>query len=206
MQGAFELYWRNSAVASFGTKRPASPFESDCLSVRLLVNERARRKLLKASSQRNRARVCAFFSAFLSVKPITGRMDKTMTESTKSRVLVADDEQVIANSLTMILNQAGFDAIAVYSGEQAVEMAETFQPDLLVSDVVMGEMTGIEAAIQIRKKFPECKVLLFSGQAATTGLLQKAKAEGYDFELLLKPVHPADLLAKLQQREIQTNV
>jgi len=133
-------------------------------------------------------------------------MDKTMTESTKSRVLVADDEQVIANSLTMILNQAGFDAIAVYSGEQAVEMAETFQPDLLVSDVVMGEMTGIEAAIQIRKKFPECKVLLFSGQAATTGLLQKAKAEGYDFELLLKPVHPADLLAKLQQREIQTNV
>jgi hypothetical protein len=43
---------------------------------------------------------------------------------------------------------------------------------------------------------PSCKVLLFSGQAATTNLLEKARTQGYEFEILSKPVHPADLLAR----------
>jgi DNA-binding response OmpR family regulator len=46
-----------------------------------------------------------------------------MPETTKLKVLVADDEQVIANTLAIILNRAGFDARAVYSGEKLVEMA-----------------------------------------------------------------------------------
>jgi DNA-binding response OmpR family regulator len=117
----------------------------------------------------------------------------------KPRVLVADDERVIADSLTMILNQSGFDARAVYSGEQAIELAMSFKPEMLISDVIMGGLSGIEAAIRIRTLFPEVKVLLFSGQAATADLLKKARAEGYDFEILAKPVHPQDLLARLRQ-------
>ena len=70
----------------------------------------------------------------------------------KPRVLVADDEQVIANTLAIILNQAGFEARAVYSGEKAIESLETFQPDMLISDVIMTGMTGIEAAIATREK------------------------------------------------------
>lgn len=128
-----------------------------------------------------------------------------MTEprkAAKAKVLVADDEHLIADSLAMILNQSGYDARAVYSGEQAVEMAESFQPNMLISDVVMGEMTGIDAAVAVRKKLPACKILLFSGQAATAELLRDARADGYDFELLQKPVHPGDLLAKLQAQAI----
>ncbi|QHN03107.1 response regulator [Granulicella sp. WH15] len=117
----------------------------------------------------------------------------------KPRVLVADDEQVIANTLAIILNQAGFEARAVYSGEKAIEALESFSPDMLISDVIMTGMTGIEAAIATRKKLPNCKILLFSGQAATADLLEKARTEGHEFEILAKPVHPTDLLAKLRR-------
>ena len=120
------------------------------------------------------------------------------TPSTKPRVLVADDEQVIANTLAIILNQAGFEARAVYSGENALETIDEFQPNMLISDVIMTGMTGIEAAIQVRAKLPGCKILLFSGQAATADLLEKARAHGHEFEILAKPVHPTDLLAKLR--------
>src|SRR6201996_4844473 len=120
------------------------------------------------------------------------------TTGSKKRVLVADDEQVIANTLVIILNQAGFEARAVYSGEKAIELLDEFKPDMLISDVIMTGMTGIEAAIEVRSKLPNCKILLFSGQAATADLLEKARAQGHEFEILAKPVHPTDLLAKLR--------
>lgn len=119
-------------------------------------------------------------------------------QSTKPRVLVVDDERVIADTLAIILNQSGFDASAVYTGTDAVETARADEPDLIISDVIMPDMNGIEAAIRIRQILPGCKILLFSGQAATADLLEKARLEGHEFEILAKPVHPQDLLAKLR--------
>jgi len=119
-------------------------------------------------------------------------------QSSKPRVLVVDDEHVIADTLAIILNQAGFDASAVYTGIGAVERAREERPDLIISDVIMPDMNGIEAAIKIRQALPSCKILLFSGQAATADLLEKARLEGHEFEILAKPVHPQDLLAKLR--------
>ncbi len=125
-------------------------------------------------------------------------MSEATNTSPKPRVLVADDEQVIANTLAIILNQAGFEARAVYSGEKAIEALDTFNPNMLISDVIMTGMTGIEAAIKTRQKLPTCKILLFSGQAATADLLERARSQGHEFEILAKPVHPTDLLAKLR--------
>ncbi len=116
----------------------------------------------------------------------------------KPKVLVVDDERVIADTLAMILNQSGFEARAVYSGEKAVESASSFRPDMLITDVIMADLNGIDAAIMIRALLPTVKILLFSGQAATADLLEKARAKGYEFEILAKPVHPQDLLSKLQ--------
>ncbi len=116
----------------------------------------------------------------------------------KPKVLVVDDERVIADTLAMILNQSGFDARAVYSGEKALEFAPSFEPDMLISDVIMADLNGIDAAIRIRSLLPGIKILLFSGQAATADLLEKARARGYEFEILAKPVHPQDLLSKLR--------
>jgi CheY-like chemotaxis protein len=118
--------------------------------------------------------------------------------ATKPKVLVVDDEPVIADTLAMILNQSGFETRAVYSGEKALELARTFEPNMLISDVIMADLNGIDAAIHIRELLPEIKILLFSGQAATADLLEKARAQGYEFEILAKPVHPQDLLSRLR--------
>jgi CheY-like chemotaxis protein len=115
----------------------------------------------------------------------------------KRRVIVADDEEKIATTLAIILNQAGFEARAVFSGEQVIKLLDSFQPEMLITDVVMPGLTGIEVAITVRSRLPDCKILLFSGQAATAELLEQAKTHGHEFEIVAKPIHPSDLLAKL---------
>lgn len=59
-------------------------------------------------------------------------------------------------------------------------------------------MSGIELAITIKRIFPDCKILLFSGQAATIDLLNNAKNAGHHFTLLNKPIHPRELLSRVQ--------
>ena len=71
-------------------------------------------------------------------------------------------------------------------------------PDLLISDVVMRGLSGVDLAIQIKAECPECKVLLFSGQAATQDLLWDARRQGHYFQLLEKPVHPSEMLASIR--------
>lgn len=115
------------------------------------------------------------------------------------RVLIADDENVIADSLAMIFRASGFEAKAVYSGEVAVEVASAFHPDVVICDVVMRGMTGIDLAVHLRENYPGCRVLLFSGQAATSDLIQAADTKGYHFDILTKPVHPRVLLDYLKE-------
>ncbi len=116
-----------------------------------------------------------------------------------TKVLVVDDEHVIADTLSIIFNQQGYDASAVYSGTEAVKIARELRPDLIISDVVMPDMDGIEAAILIRSFLPGCKILLISGHAATVDLLESARQSGHDFEILPKPIYPKDLLANLSR-------
>lgn len=85
-------------------------------------------------------------------------MTETPAETvSRRRVIVVDDEQVIANTLAIILNDAGFEARRVFSGEEAVELLETFSPDVLIVDAIMPGITGIEVAIIVRDKLPACK-------------------------------------------------
>src|SRR5271168_1828917 len=89
------------------------------------------------------------------------------TDPPKPVVLVVDDETVIADSLAAILRQNGFAAVAAYNGRSALEVARVAPPDLLLSDVAMPGMSGIDLAIAICQATPGCKVILFSGHAAT---------------------------------------
>ena len=113
------------------------------------------------------------------------------------RIFVVDDEPIIASTLAAILNQSGFAAKAFTNPLAALESILETPPDLLLTDVVMPQLSGIDLAIRVRLEAPECKVLLFSVQAATAGLLEEAQKRGHDFHLLAKPVHPADLLAAI---------
>ena len=116
-------------------------------------------------------------------------------------MLIVDDECIIADTLALILKKHGYETKAVYSGEHAVETATQFKPDVLISDVVMRGMNGIEAALRISVTLPRCKVILFSGNAATADLLHDAQAHGHSFETLAKPVHPQVLLDRLSAIE-----
>ena len=114
------------------------------------------------------------------------------------RILVVDDERLIADTLATILNHNGFSASAAYNGEEAIVAARDLQPDIVLSDVLMPKMSGVELGIRLRSELPRTRILLFSGQAATSELMRKAQADGHDFELFPKPIHPDELIAKLK--------
>jgi DNA-binding NtrC family response regulator len=117
----------------------------------------------------------------------------------KLDVLVVDDEPVIADTLAMILSKSGYRVMAAYGGDSAMEIAREYRPALLITDVVMPGMTGIELALALETVVPECKVLLFSGQAATVDLLAEAREKGRDFTIVNKPIHPADMIRRVSE-------
>jgi CheY-like chemotaxis protein len=116
------------------------------------------------------------------------------------RIIVADDEPLIATTLVEILGIGGFDAEAVSDGLAAIERARTIRPDILLSDVQMPNMNGIEAAKKIRGFLPNCRIVLLSGHVETGELLKRARAEGHEFEVLTKPIGPEDLLSALREK------
>lgn len=113
------------------------------------------------------------------------------------RIFVVDDEEVIATSLTAILKISGFEAVAFTNPLDALNAARVEAPDLLISEVVMPALSGIELALRFKEECPSCKVLLLSGRAGTENLLQKARDQGHNFTLLSKPLHPTDLLREI---------
>jgi CheY-like chemotaxis protein len=116
----------------------------------------------------------------------------------RQRVLVVDDQKLIADSLAEILRNEGFEALAVYDGWEAVEAVPRFHPDWLLSDVLMPRMNGVQLAITIRQNYPRVAVLLFSGQAGVSEILQESQQRGYCFELIPKPIHPLKLVERLK--------
>ena len=121
------------------------------------------------------------------------------TEQAPFRVLVVDDERIIADSLVLILRGRGFDSRAAYSGEDAVEQALAWNPHAVIADVVMGKMDGVALAIFLAKTLPSCKVLLMSGNIATERLLNESKKLGHDFPIVAKPFNPDSILEFLGQ-------
>ena len=117
-----------------------------------------------------------------------------MSSSSVPHVFVVDDEQVIASSLAAILKQHGYSATFFTSPLEALAAARLRAPDLLISEVAMPSISGIDLAIHMRAQYPTCKILLFSGQPATFDFLEDARGKGHDFELLWKPILPTELL------------
>jgi FixJ family two-component response regulator len=114
-------------------------------------------------------------------------------------VYIVDDQQLIVSTLVAILKLSGFTPFGFVDPREALRESESNEPALLVVDVVMPQMTGIELAIQIQSKYPACKVLLLSGQIVTAELLEEANKGGHHFALLAKPTHPTELLAALKE-------
>ena len=113
------------------------------------------------------------------------------------RVLVVDDEVVIADTLSTILTLHHYDAFTCYSAEEAIPKLGALRPHVVVTDVVMGAINGVELAIHIAETYPDCKVLLLSGHSLTSTLLEMSEKLGYSFPILAKPAQPQDILDTL---------
>lgn len=116
------------------------------------------------------------------------------------RVLIVDDERIIADTLALICKYRGYQVEIAYSGEAALEKAAQWQPDVLISDVVLGGMSGLDASVEICRRVPGCRVILLSGQPLGMELLDRCKECGRVFEVMIKPVHPEALLNRLQAK------
>jgi DNA-binding NtrC family response regulator len=116
-----------------------------------------------------------------------------------SVVFVVDDEHIIASTLALILNSNGFDATSFTDPIEAFRVAHFGAPDVLVSDVAMPFLSGIELAAKIKAFCPDCKVLLFSGQAGVFNQRMNDSAQHEKFEILQKPVHPTALIKRIQE-------
>lgn len=124
----------------------------------------------------------------------------TENRTARPRVLIVDDEKLIADTCAEILEAAGFHTQTAYDGWAALEMVAQFQPDYLLADVLMPRMNGVELAIYVSKMFPDARILLFSGQAGISEILLQGHEQGYEFELVAKPLHPIKLIEHLQKQ------
>ena len=112
-------------------------------------------------------------------------------------ILIADDEPTVANTVKMILEQAGYRTLVAHDGETAARIIREACPDAVLLDVILPRMDGVEVAIQACRTTPNCKVVLFSGRPDAADLLARARSRGYAFDILAKPARPQDLLTKL---------
>lgn len=123
------------------------------------------------------------------------------SEPVRFKILVVDDEKLIADTISEILKGAGFHVVTAYDGWEALQSAGRFRPDYLLSDVLMPQMNGVELAVAIQKMHPAAKILLFSGQAGISEILLSGQQQGLKYELIAKPIHPLKLIEILKDQE-----
>ena len=112
------------------------------------------------------------------------------------KILIVDDERWTSDTLATIFNIAGYEARAAYSAEEALEIMADWHPSLVILDVVLPRMNGIDLAILLAGRQPSCQILLFSGNPNTAQIANAAAQSGHAFEILEKPVHPDLMLQK----------
>ena len=112
------------------------------------------------------------------------------------RILVAEDDEAMRAYLARALQNAGYDVVAVDRGTHALPYLESEHFDLLLSDIVMPEMDGIELAQHCAEISPETKVMFITGFAA---VMLKASRETPQARVLSKPFHLKDLVLEVQR-------
>jgi two-component system cell cycle response regulator CpdR len=112
------------------------------------------------------------------------------------RILLAEDDQAMRTYLARALQNAGYEVSAVDRGTEALALLQAESFDLLLSDIVMPEMDGIELAQRCNEVSPETKVMFITGFAAVT---LRASREAPQARVLSKPFHLRDLVLEVQR-------
>ncbi|MEM6267674.1 MAG: response regulator [Pseudomonadota bacterium] len=119
-----------------------------------------------------------------------------MTETSPARILLAEDDDAMRTYLVRALTNAGYDVNAVDRGTEAIPLLEAEHYDLLLSDIVMPEMDGIELAQRCAELSPRTKVMFITGFAAVS---LRASREQPHAKVLSKPFHLRDLVLEVQR-------
>ncbi len=111
------------------------------------------------------------------------------------KILVVDDEHAVADTLCMIFKKRGFDCRTAYTGFDAVTSTEEFCPELLLCDISMPGMNGLEVVSKVTQKCPACRVLLLTGHYTNLEYAQAwVLSHSAPTRIMTKPVPPAVLL------------
>ena len=138
--------------------------------------------------------------AIFSRKPHAAPKRQVPLAEKKIKVMIVDDDTSIAEAFARLLDAFGYECYAVYNAADALACAESFMPDVVLSDVIMQGMNGVELCQEIRHMLPKCRILLMSGQVPTAhSLMQDAGGSAATTSnWWAKPVRPQELVAKIE--------
>ena len=112
----------------------------------------------------------------------------------KSKVLVIDDEAHVAEALAMVLCIFGYDVRTENSGTDGLAQAALFHPDIVICDVMMPVVNGVDTVIQIDQQLPGRRIFLISAVPEFAVRLMAERGMPEAFQVLPKPIAPRDLL------------
>ena len=125
-----------------------------------------------------------------------------MIKTNKVRILVVDDEQSVRNVLTQVLTEDGFEVTAAASGEEALKLLQKRAFALVITDIVMPGISGIDLLRKIKKRFPATEVIIITSQASLDTAVEALRSGAYDY--LFKPFEDLSLISACARRAIET--
>jgi len=111
------------------------------------------------------------------------------------KLFIVDDDRAILKSFRAVLNGEEHEVILAESGEKAVELVPEHNPDVLIMDIRMPGINGLEAFRRIRKSRPKMPVIIMTGHSTTEDAIEATKLGAYDY--VLKPFDPEIMLQKI---------
>jgi DNA-binding response OmpR family regulator len=113
----------------------------------------------------------------------------------KARVLLVDDEREFAGALAERLRLRGYEARAAFSAEEAVAAAGEAAPDVVLLDLNLPGVRGVELLLTLRQLLPDAEIVLLSGHLDLADKIEGVRLDA--FGMLLKPVELPELIAKI---------
>src|SRR6266498_3889774 len=115
----------------------------------------------------------------------------------KSTVLIIDDEKVNLDLISILLNNRGFGTLVASNAQEGLALIEAEKPELAIVDYMMPGMDGFAALKEIKRRFPDTYVIMFTGKGSEEIAVELMKAGASDY--ILKPFVNKDLLDRVQK-------
>jgi CheY-like chemotaxis protein len=122
-------------------------------------------------------------------------MSTVQNQRQTRRILVVDDDHLVADTLALIFQKNGFEALATYSGEGALECLPGFSPDLLLCDITMPGMDGLKLVQQVSRQLPSCRIIVLTGfYSNVEPVRHQSQKLSHPVGIFMKPCQPTELL------------